>query len=149
MCRYETTISVYVPHMSLLQSTMGPGALIYIISHYWHMPLNKNTCHIACICTTALIISLHVGPTVLHTQEKTATFIYYAITIYVPTTNMPLKCHMYATYATSCVISDNYISKYTSYEWSTINNVARNTGIHTFHIIDICSLTNIPATLHI
>ena len=37
----------------------------------------------------------------------------------------------------------------TSYEFTTINNMTRSTGIHTLHIIDISPWTNMPATLHI
>ena len=46
-------------------------------------------------------------------------------------------------------IWDNYVSIYASYEPNTINNVTRNTDIHTFHIIGICPWTNLPVTLHI
>ena len=44
-CIHETAMSVYMPHMNLLQSTMWPGTLVYIISNYWHMSLNKYACH--------------------------------------------------------------------------------------------------------
>ena len=36
----------------------------------------------------------------------------------------------------------------TLYELTPINNVSGNTGMHTFHIIGICPLTNTPVTLH-
>ena len=36
-------------YMDLMQSTVWPGALLYIISHYWHMPLNKYACQMSCI----------------------------------------------------------------------------------------------------
>ena len=43
----------------------------------------------------------------------------------------------------------NYVSKYTSCELTTINNVTRHTATHTFHIIDIYLWTNMPATAYL
>ena len=45
-------------------------------------------------------------------------------------------------------MQDNYNSIYTSYKLTAISNMARNTCIHTVHIIGICPGTNMPATLH-
>ena len=42
-----------------------------------------------------------------------------------------------------------YVSIDTSYELSPINNMTRNTGIHTFHIIDTCFWTIMPTAIHI
>ena len=47
MCTYETMISVHISHINSMQSITWPEALVYIHSHYWHMPLNKCVCHIA------------------------------------------------------------------------------------------------------
>ena len=55
-------------------------------------------------------------------------------------------CHMYQLLHVQ--ISDNYVSKYTSYELNAINNVTRSTDIHIFHITDIYPWTNMPMTLH-
>ena len=45
-------------------------------------------------------------------------------------------------------ISNHYISIDALYEPTAINNVASNTGMHTFHIIGICLWTNMPPTSH-
>ena len=42
----------------------------------------------------------------------------------------------------------SFVSINTSHELTAINNVTRNTGIDTFHIITICSWTNMHVTLH-
>ena len=60
---YNTSMSVYMPPMNRLQSTMLTGILVYIL-HYWYMPLKKHSCHTVpvfhCYC------SLHIDPTLLH-----------------------------------------------------------------------------------
>ena len=62
----------------------------------------------------------------------------------------PQMSYLYHIYKLVCMqISDNYISKYASYELTTIDNMIRNTSIHTFHIIGIYPWTNIPTRLHI
>ena len=45
-------------------------------------------------------------------------------------------------------ILDIYVSMYTSYELSTMNNVTSSTDRHTFHIIGTYPCTNIPASLY-
>ena len=72
-------------------------------------------------------------------------FIYYAISIYVPTIHMPLKCRICQLLPVQ--IWDNCVSISTSYELNGVKNVSMTTGIHTFHITDICLWTNVPATL--
>ena len=58
MCRYETTMSVYMPHMNSLHSTIWPGALVYIHFTYMKTPhyctihwksINCNI-HLPCYC---------------------------------------------------------------------------------------------------
>ena len=60
-----------------------------------------------------------------------------------PWTNMP------ATFINKLqhLFSRQYVSMYTSYEPNKINNVTRNTGIHTFHIPYIFPWTNMLAIL--
>ena len=87
--------------------------------------------------------TLYIGPTLLHmTVNKTTTFNYHAIAIYMPITNMLLKCYIYASYL-MCAW-ENHVSINTTYEFTAINSVARSTGIHTFPIIGICPWTNMP-----
>ena len=51
-------------------------------------------------------------------------------------------CHIYRLGHVH--IWHNYASIHTSYELATINNVTRNTAIHTLHIVGICPWTNMP-----
>ena len=62
-----------------------------------------------------------------------------------PTTNIPLKCHIWKFHVQ---IWCNYFSIYATFELTAINNVTRNTGIHTLQIIGICPWTNMPTILH-
>ena len=111
--------------------------------------------HIIVIClphlmypTTLILQSkcrTHITTHTSHKQKQTATFIFHAISIYLPTKTIPLKCHI--CQLSQVHIGHNYIHIYTSYELNAINNVFRSTGVHTFHIIDICPLTNMSAIL--
>ena len=55
---------------------------------------------------------------------------------------MPQTCHV-------CHSLHVYVNVYNSYELNAINIVTRSTGIHTFHITDICPWTNMGTTLYI
>ena len=79
-------------------------------------------------------------------KQQIATVIFHAISMYVATTNMPLKCHIYQWVEVQ--IWDYYSSIYNSYELNAISNVTRSTGIHIFHITGMCPWTNMPTTLH-
>ena len=108
MCSCQATISLYITHMSSMQSTVQPGMLLHICVTFTHVcmyvlyVLTKYVCHITHICPTALILystcRFHITA---QTSQKSinCNLIYDAITIYVSTTNMPLKCHIYDTYA--------------------------------------------------
>ena len=45
--------------------------------------------------------------------------------------------------------SDNYVSIFTLYELTAMNNIITNTAIHTFHIIGKCPWINMSITLYI
>ena len=147
MCRYQTTISVYMPHMNSMQSAVWPRTWLYIhfillaypstnmpATSHMYVPLHKYC-------------SLHVDPTLLYTLVKNInklTFIYHNMAMYVLATNMHLKCHRYAQYANYInFMWEKYFSIYTSNELSVINNVMRSSDIPTFHITDICPWTNL------
>ena len=49
-CMIQTTISIYMPHMNSVKSTMLLQAVAHIHSHYWHMPLNKYFSHTLHTC---------------------------------------------------------------------------------------------------
>ena len=117
---------------------MWPQILVYIhftLLECAHEQYASNITHIS----LHYCYSLYIDPTLLHIEVQKITncnFNYHAIAIFVATTNMPLKCHI--CQLVHVQMPDNYISIYTSYEPTAINNVARDTGIHTFHIIGIC-----------
>ena len=46
MCRYETIMLVYLPHMSSLKATLS----------YIDVPMNMYACHIRYVCPTTLVI---------------------------------------------------------------------------------------------
>ena len=60
-------------------------------------------------------------------------YCYQAITIYVPTTILSLKCNMCQLLHVQ--VSNGYIIIYTSYELTAINNMTRNTAIHIYFTI--------------
>ena len=64
MSTYQTTISVYISYDPRNSATRS----ITIHSTYWHMSLNKFSCHITCLSIQLhKYCSLHVDPIVLHT----------------------------------------------------------------------------------
>ena len=97
MHKYETTMSVYIPHMSSVQSIMWPEAGI----HTFHI---AGTCLWTVLPATLDIYDplysscrLSTDPTLLHISTKnqhTTTFIYHTSEKYMPATNMPLKCQL-------------------------------------------------------
>ena len=70
-------------------------------------------------------------------KPQTATFNYHVITIYVPTANvtlqMPHICQICQLLHVQ--IYDNYVSIYTSYHLTAMNNVTRITGIYTSSLL--------------
>ena len=85
------------------------------LSHYWNMSPNKYACHKTLLCYIALIMYSTCIPNITtHTSEKQqfATFNYHAISIYVPITNMTLKCHRYATYANYICVHMRQLCQY-------------------------------------
>ena len=102
------------------------------ISYYWHLPLNKNFCHIAHVCPTALLINLHTDSLVLHISIKdqyTATFINQITAKYVQATNMPIQSHKYTLFQKILTVhlwgKDTNI--YAKFEAGPINDAARFT----------------------
>ena len=99
------------------------------------MPMYKYAWHITHVSPTALILYSTYRPHITaYTNKKTATFIYHSIAIHVLSTNMPLKCHRYATYT-------NYFM--CTYETTMLVYIpqmsqCKYSAIHTFHIIGIC-----------
>ena len=71
MCRHKTTMSVYKPHMSSLQWTMIPGALIRIHFTWLAYAPEKHMCATLHIYVTLhFYCSLHIDTTLLHISIK-------------------------------------------------------------------------------
>ena len=90
-------------NMSSLQSIIEQKHWYTYISHYWHTPLNKNVCCITYLCPTGLTLLStcrpHITTHIIYKKNyKVQPFTYHATAIYVPATNIPLKCHVYAIY---------------------------------------------------
>ena len=124
----------YIPHMpitlcadmrQLLQSARWPGALVHIISHYWHMPLTA-ACHTAHICSTARLLYSAYSPYItahIIKNQLTATFIYHTTAKYLPATHMPLKCQMPKLLDVN--LWWKYANIYAMDEVAVINDIAR------------------------
>ena len=66
--------------------------------HTFDMSMSKYTCNIANMHHTAIKLNMHIEPTFLHKCAKTkltAMSTSHVIIMYLPTTNMLLKCHMH------------------------------------------------------
>ena len=89
----------YIPHVTSLHSVMSPQALVYIHFTLFSYALIIYACHIRCMshCTSNITyMSIPHYCTYISNKTSNHNFIYPAISIYVPASNMPLKCHMYA-----------------------------------------------------
>ena len=116
MCRYERTMSVYVPHMNSLQSTVWPEACIYIYQ-YWHMLINKYACHITNVYPTVLILypACRAHNTAHVSKRKQMATLITMQSLYMC---QQQTCNLNVTYMqhvqiSSWLIWDNYVSIYT------------------------------------
>ena len=120
------------PHMTLLCqykclqwthfSQQCEQELWYTYSlHYWHMALTKHACQPVHICSTALLLESTYRPQITahisKTKQQSATLIYHAIAIHVPTTNMPLN----ATYANKFMYNIKQLCQYIYLIWAQSN----------------------------
>ena len=96
--KYWASISICMPLMNSLQSTLWQGTLVYTHLTLRHMPLNKYSCNIQKYISLYCFCSVPIDPTVVHTSvnNKDIAIFPQFIAIYVPTTNMLLKCHIHA-----------------------------------------------------
>ena len=99
-CIYQKIMSVYIPHMNSLQATVSsemPAYLHFTLLAYApeHIYLPHHTYMSHCTGNTDYT-GTHINTYVSHNRIMKCNFIYHAITIYVPPTNMPFKCHIYA-----------------------------------------------------
>ena len=97
-CAWETTMSIYLPDMNSVESAVWPGTLVYrhftllgYASEQTFLPHSIHMCHL-----TVTVIKMQTLNYDIY-RQKTAAFIYHAITIYVPVTNISIKSHIYAT----------------------------------------------------
>ena len=103
MCRYQTTMSVFMPHINSMQSNYAT-ANTGIHSHTLLVYIPEQICLQHCTYTS------HCSSTVVYIQtphyfkgkvEKTIHSNFYLacyIHIYIPVINMPLRCHIYAIF---------------------------------------------------
>ena len=130
-------MSVYILQINSQQSTTWPETLVYI--HFTllvydpeQLSLPHWTYMFHCTTPEVYIQMAHIS--------KKWNF------------SLPCHCHIYSNikYVPQMphmkLVHVSYVSIYTSYELTEVNNVTRNTHIHTFKIIDIYLWTNMPAT---
>ena len=83
---------------------MWPAKLVYIMSYYWHMPLNKCAYHIRHIyisnCTSTILYIQALQYCTHPSKSINCNFIYHTTAKYMPAINTSLKCHIYAIYLT-------------------------------------------------
>ena len=140
----------YICLMSSMQSTFWSGTLIYIHFTFWHMLLNKCACDTGHIYPTALLLWSSYRP---------------HITVYTSTKIETTMCNRYSKHYCQICVRNKYapqmshmqisscsdvrqLCQYLHHAWTSINIVARNIAIHSFHLIGICPWTNIHATCH-
>ena len=138
MCRYQTTMSVNIPHMNSMQSIMWPQTLVYI--HFTSFAYAPEK-----ICLPCCAYMLHCTNTILYMQtthyctwelkqRQSATFNYYDIVMYKPITVIPLKCHIYIYIPHMPITSsaDTRHFLYASYKLTAITKVTKITSIPNF-----------------
>ena len=122
-----------------MQSTLSSQILVYL-----HLTLLAYDPEHICLqhhthihnCTSIIVYMLSLHYWIYKSNKKmNCNFIYDALSIYVPATNILLKCHICQLLHVQ--IYDNYVSISTSYE-NAINSVTMTTGMHTFHNTGIC-----------
>ena len=83
-----------------MQSTMLPQKIGIIISHHWYMPLNKYACHNPHVFPTACLLNSTYRPNITAHISKIIRKCNFNLPcychIYVPATNVLLKCNIYA-----------------------------------------------------
>ena len=141
-------MSIYMPHINSLQSTMWSGTLVYIhltllayaseqifLQHCTYVPIA-----LVLLPTYRPHISTHKTK-----KNKKMLLLFTILQQQVLATYMPLKWHIYRLVHVE--IWGKYINICASYDLTITNSVTGSTGIHTFHIIGICLWRNMPATL--
>ena len=92
--------------------------------------------------------SLHIHQILMQRLVQKMQLLIIMLLPHVTITIISLKYHIYTTFPNNFMCTwNNYVSIYTTYEFTAINNVTRSTGIHTFPIIGICHWTNMPSKL--
>ena len=138
----------YVWMLACIQSFFSCVAL-----HILPISRNKYDSHIANMSHTAIMLHGHTDPLFFHVSATTqSTAISTSRYCHVCVNNkyasqIPHICHICELLHVH--IWNNDVSTFAWCELTAINNVTRNTSIHTFYIIGICPRTNMLATLHI
>ena len=133
-----------MPHINSLQSKMWPGTLANIHFTLFAYALVK-------ICPPHWIYMSHCTSTVvqiytqkfLHISVK-KTLIYQANAIYVPTTNMLLKCHIKTkAQITWCALMGE-VCQYTSHKWTHCHQPCDQRHFTQLTMMLVIMLTTIP-----
>ena len=119
------------------------------ISHYWYMPLNKYAFHIPNVSHYTVTVVYTHTPLLLQISKK---YNQPQQLLHTLLSNMFEKqigisnaTYIWYMKISSCAHMRNYVSTYTSYEFTAIKNVTRSTSIYTYHITGICPWKNMPA----
>ena len=160
----ETNMSLNMPHIQITSCAhiVQLCQYQYLIWTHCNQQCNQkllHTLHITGICPWTIFL-----PQCIYMSHYSTTVVYIQKAHITKSKNcnfsLPCYCHICANNKYSPEMSHIchkwklvhvniwgiYVSIYTSYELTTINNVTTNTTIHILHIIGICPWTNIPAT---
>ena len=119
ICRYETTMSVYIPHMNSMQSIMWPKALVFI--HYTLLPYtSEQTCLPHC----------------RYMSHCTSNVVYIWNQYYCTHPSKSIKCNIYLPYYCKICPSNKYALKYLTDAICQIYLMCINGGVchYIFHI---------------
>ena len=98
-CADIRQLYLYISHINPVLSTMWPGMLVYIPSHYWPMPPEQVSITLYIHVALHFCCSQHAYHTLFYTQVKNDKWLLYSpCYIHIcPATNMSKKSYTYAT----------------------------------------------------
>ena len=90
-------LSTYIGYNLTYWIFLNPTTNTFHIIYLFDMALSKYGCHLANMSHTPIMLYGHIDPTFFSHMcqtQPTAISTSYVIVIYVPATNVPLKCHI-------------------------------------------------------
>ena len=109
------------------------------ISHYWHMPLNKYTCHTTHVCATiCLFMAAYIPNITVHISKKT-TKCNFSLPCYCHHLK-PYICHMPKLF--NVHQWEKFVNIYAAYAFTGINHVM-GSAAHRKEMMQTLTMTNL------